>query len=198
MRKLGGVPLTPKALYKELETGCFRAVPDNEASADKFLEFFSKSKEDRLKHGAETRKNFEKFYQWDISGKAWENYFDSVELLPVENTWASPPDLTPSAEKINPDGQIPPSQLARWLIVEVLREPRFANTFLEARLTRDLLYQSSTGTTGGMYFNESSAAFDGKSTRTPFNFDMAYNHFRELNQRRIFWEQKRIERFSQQ
>ena len=181
-----------------METGCFRAVPDNEASANKFLEFFSKSKEDRHKHGIETKKNFDKFYQWNISGKMWEDYFDSVEALPIERTWASPPDLTPSAPKIDPKGQIPPSQLARWLIVEVLREPRFANTFLEARLMRDLLYQSSTGTTGGMYFNESSAAFDGKSTRTPFDFDMAYNHFKELNDRRIFWEQKRIERFKQQ
>ena len=30
------------------------------------------------------------------------------------------------------------------------------NSFMEARLTRDLMYQCSTSTTGGMYFNENS------------------------------------------
>jgi hypothetical protein len=64
---------------------------------------------------------------------------------------------------------------------------------MEARLIRDLMYQSSTGVTGGMYFNESSASFDGRNTRNPFNFDMAYEHFANLCQRRNFWEQKRAE-----
>ena len=64
---------------------------------------------------------------------------------------------------------------------------------MEARLTRDLMYQTQTSTTGGMYFNESSAAFDGKNTRNHFDFDIAYNHMAALCNRRNFWEQKRIE-----
>jgi glycosyltransferase involved in cell wall biosynthesis len=33
VRKLEGIPLKPKALYAELETGCNRAVPDNDLTA---------------------------------------------------------------------------------------------------------------------------------------------------------------------
>ena len=61
------------------------------------------------------------------------------------------------------------------------------------RLTRDLLYKSATSTTGGMYFNESSAAFDGQQGKVPFDFDIAYNQMKGLCDRRNYWEKMRIE-----
>ena len=128
----------------------------------------------------------------------WESYFDSVEILPIEKTWASNTLLQPSAPKIEIDyNKMTQSQVAKWLIVEVLREPRFLNTFFEARLTRDLIYNTTTASTGGMYFNEESAAFEGRNTRQPFNFDIAYNHFSELNQRRTYWEDIRMKSMEQ-
>jgi glycosyltransferase involved in cell wall biosynthesis len=194
VRNLGGVPLTPKALYKELETGCFRAVPDNELAAQKFFEFFQQPLSMRRKVGFDTRQKFLEHYQWEKSGKAWEDYFDSVEILPEEKTWKSPPRIKPPQQKPDklPDN-VSHETLARWLITEVLCEPERVNSFMEARLIRDLMYQSSTSVTGGMYFNESSVAFDGKMARTPFNFEIAYNHMLSLCNRRNYWEQKRSE-----
>ena len=78
-------------------------------------------------------------------------------------------------------------------MLHVLGEPERVNTFFEARLSRDLMYQCTTATTGGMYFNESSAAFDGKNTMSPFGFDLAYDHMVELGTRRNNWEQRRHE-----
>jgi len=198
IRKLGGTPLPPRALYKELETGCFRAVPNNENTANEFLKFFSKTKEQKNLDANDVRENFNRFYQWDKSGEVWESYFDSVEILPIEQTWASTPSLLPSAQKIEIDySKTTQSKVAKWLIVEVLREPRFLNTFFEARLTRDLIYNTTTASTGGMYFNEESAAFEGRNTRQPFNFDIAYDHFSQLNQRRIQWENIRVNAMKQ-
>lgn len=85
--------------------------------------------------------------------------------------------------------------MAKWLIQEVLCEPDKINSYMQSRLVRDLTYQSSTSTTGGMYFNESSSAFDGKNAMQPFSFDMAYNHMSQLCKRRNMWEQKRAEVF---
>ena len=198
IRKLGGTPLPPKALYKELETGCFRAVPDNYNTAKEFLKFFSQSEEEVKLASDTARENFNKFYQWDKSGKVWESYFDSIDILPIEQTWGSSALLQPSSPKIEIDyNKMTQSQVAKWLIVEVLREPRFLNTFFEARLTRDLIYNTSTASTGGMYFNEESAAFEGRNTRQPFNFDIAYDHFSQLNQRRIHWENIRMKSMEQ-
>lgn len=196
IRNLGGIPLKPKALYKELETGCMRAVPDNNLTANLMVDFFKLSSDERKAFGNRTRAAFEQHYQWNKSGQVWENYFDSVEILPDELTWKSPPRIIHSAPK--PE-KLPQNtkhgDLARWLITHVLCEPEKINTFIEARLTRDLMYKTTTSFTGGMYFNESSAAFDGKLSRNPFDFDMAYNHMVNLCNRRNAWEQKRAEKF---
>lgn len=197
VRNLGGIPITPKALYKELETGCFRAVPDNELAAKLMMQFFAMSQDDRNALGESTRQAFEKYYQWNKSGKMWEDYFDSVEILPEEKTWKSQPRIRmsePKPEKLPPNMEY--DKLASWLITNVLCEPEKVNSFMEARLIRDLMYRSTTSTTGGMYFNESSAAFDGKLSRNPFDFNIAYDHMVSLCNKRNFWEQRRAEKFN--
>ena len=196
LRKLEGFTITPAALYKELETGCFRAVPDNEYASEIFLHFFEKmSEEDRVAMGKRTRENFEKYYQWHLSGAQWEKYFDSFEALPIEQTWASPPRIQEPAPKLDLSklGPVSNVQLAKHLISDVLREPEKLNTFFEARMTRDLMYKQATSSTGGMYFNESSAAFDGMNRRQPFNYDIAYDQMVNMCNRRNQWEKKRIQ-----
>lgn len=194
IKNLNGIPVKPKALYKELETGCFRAVPDNELAAQKLKEFFDQPEAVRRKYGFYTRNAFLEHYQWDKSGKKWEDYFDSVDIIPDELGWNSPPKISQPHPKPT---EIPQNtshkNLARWLITNVLCDESKINSFMEARLVRDLMYKSSTAITGGMYFNESSAAFDGKNIRQPFDFNMAYDHMLNLCNRRNYWEQKRVE-----
>jgi glycosyltransferase involved in cell wall biosynthesis len=198
MRKLEGFMITPAALYKELETGCLRAVPDNEYASEIFLHFFEKiSEEDRAAMGKKTRENFEKHFQWHMSGKKWEDYFDSIEVKPISETWASKPRIHQPAEKPELPESVNTHQLARWLIVNVLGDQSKVNSYLEARMSRDLLYRSATGSTGGMYFNESSAAFDGMNHRQPFDFDIAYNQMKSICERRNSWEQRRAETMKQ-
>jgi hypothetical protein len=194
LRKLEGYPIKPKSLYKELETGCYRAVPDNDLAASYFKEFFEDwSEENRVQSGKRTRECFEKYYQWHLSGAKWEMYFDSVEIQPFEKTWGSPANIQSPKEKIKIQQGTSSKQLAKWLIANVLRDPSKLNSYFEFRLTRDLTYQSATHSTGGMYFNESSAAFSGQNTRHPFNFDMAYDQMVGLCNRRNKWEQKRVD-----
>ena len=193
IRKLEGHPIKPAALYKELETGCLRAVPDNNAAAQYFLDFFAKSEEERAAEGKRTRENFEKFFQWDLSGGQWEAYFDSIEIAPIQQTWCAPPRVHQVPPKPEDAANADPSQLAKWLIVNVLGDPSRLNTFYESRLTRDLTYRTATGSTGGMYFNEASAAFDGMNHRSHFDLDVAYNSLSQICNKRNQWEQKRVQ-----
>lgn len=196
LRKLQGVPIKPAALYKELETGCLRAVPDNDRAAEIFLEFFEQmDDDDRALIGERTRKNFEKHYQWDKSGKKWEDIFDGFEIIPVEQTWGSQPKQHRPTPKLTDEqtANVDAGQLAKWLIVEALGDPSKLNTFFESRLCRDLTYKSSTGSTGGMYFNESSAAFDGANQRSGFDFNMAYDQMVAQCDKKNNWEQKRVQ-----
>lgn len=196
LRQLEGIPITPKALYKELETGCLRAVPDNDLAAQKFKEFFDKSVVEQKKMGENCRQKFLKHFQWDKSGKMWEDYFDSIDIQPDELTWKSPPRIRKPQAKPEDVSKISQVDLSTWLVKHVLCEPELVNSYMHARLTRDLTYKSSTSVTGGMYFNENSAAFDGgRNSHQPFDFDMAYSHMVALCNRRNMWEQKRAEVF---
>ena len=162
------------------------------------MDFFSKSDEEREAEGKQTRENFEKYYQWHLSGSVWENYFDQTDPIPLEQSWGSNPRIIQSEEKLDiSKNNIKPSDLSRWLITNVLREPDKLGTFMESRLTRDLTYKQATSSTGGMYFNESSAAFDGVHSRQPFNFDVAYDQMKMLCERRNQWERARIQRMQQ-
>jgi len=195
LRKLGGYPIKPSALYKELETGCMRAVPDNIAAAALFLTFFERySDEERAAIGETTRKNFEKHFQWHLSGAKWENVFDSLPMRDISTTWAATPDVRQIPPKPTENmAQADASQLAQWLIINVLGDPSKLNTFFEARLTRDLTYRTATSSTGGMYFNESSAAFDGMNHRMPFGFNEAFDSLAAQRNKKNQWEQKRIQ-----
>jgi len=193
MRKLNGMMFTPAALYKELETGCLRAVPDNEYAAECFLHFFNET--DREAKAKETRELFEKNFRWEVSGNKWEEIFDKLPIIPFEQSWGSPPNIHQPQRKLEESeyANIAASNLAKYLIVDVLGEPHRLNTFFEQRLIKDLTYRSATNSTGGMYFNESSAAFSGNQTRYPFDFNIAYNQMLNLCDRRNQWEQKRVD-----
>jgi len=195
LRQLEGMPIKPKALYKELETGCLRAVPDNDEAVKVFLDFFSKPESIRRKIGFNTRQKFLEHFQWDKSGKVWEEYFDSIEVRPHSETWESPPRFRqpqpqPKQEDLQ---QVPYDQLARWLIQNALCDPSKVNSYLEDRMSRDLMYGSSTSSTGGIYCNESSVAFDGNHARSAFDFNIAYNNMIALCNKHNAWEQKRME-----
>ena len=114
------------------------------------------SDEDRAAIGKRTRANFEKHFQWHMSGKKWEGIFDNLPLRPLEQTWCSQPriaqpDPKPEEEKTRSASSV---DLARFLINNVLKEPSKLNSYFESRLTRDLIYKSAVNSTGGMYFNE--------------------------------------------
>lgn len=198
VRKLEGWPITPKALYKELETGCNRAVPDNDLAARMFKDFFDLSDEDQVKAGQKCRENFLKYYQWDLSGKKWEDYFDSISLPEEGQGWTMEPNYhepAPKPEQIPPNAL--PSHLSRWLLENVLGEGYKVGTWFDSRMARDIMYRSCTTSTGGMYFNESSAAFDGASHRSPFDFDIAYDQMVNMRQRINYWEEQRVRRISE-
>ena len=155
--------------------------------------FFDLSEEERRAWGQKTRSLFEEHYQWDKSGKVWEDYFDSVEIDDNHSSWSQPPLINQPSQIIQPPEEWTVEDTSRWLIDAVLGEPDKINSFFSARLTRDLMYGTTTSSTGGMYFNESSAAFDGVKHRQPFRFEDAYHQLYHMANRRNQWEAKRME-----
>lgn len=197
IRQLGGMPIKPKSLYKEMETGCMRAVPDNELTAKTLYEFFKQPKPIRRRLGFETRNNFLKHFQWEKSGKKWEDYFDSVELMNPEDSWMSPPQIkNPSSKEGIDTSRVAHQELAAFLIGNVLCLPEKINSHMMARLIRDLQYACTTQVTAGVYFNESCAAFENIAQRAAFDFNIAYDQMVSMRRNINLWETKRAEVFN--
>tara|TARA_R110002020_G_scaffold349104_2_gene562743 strand:- start:1866 stop:3122 length:1257 start_codon:yes stop_codon:yes gene_type:complete len=189
IRRLGGTPLKTKALYNEVETGCDRAVPDNKYTAKKIEDFFNSPEKEIETLSTNSRLNFEKYYQWDNTAKKWENYLDSVNVIPPHLGWKSAPRIHEPLKAIPED--VSTSDYARWLIVNVLGEPEKLNTYFESRLIRDLNYGMYINGAGEMYFNEDSYKFV-KPVFEEFGKEEAYNMLANLCARRNHWESVRI------
>jgi|TARA_R110000765_G_scaffold64510_1_gene125309 glycosyltransferase involved in cell wall biosynthesis len=185
VRKLGGFPVKVKALYSEVETGCDRAVPDNDHAAKTIQKFFDMDNTERETLAKNSNLNFKKYYQWDKTAKKWEDHFDSVEIKPITETWQSPPRIHQPLTKVPSD--LSTSEYARWLIVNVLGEPERLNTFFESRLIRDLNYGMYINGTGDLYLNEDSYKFI-KPAFEKFEKEEAYNMMVGLCLRRNKWE----------
>ena len=190
IRKIGGVPLKVKPLYQEMETGCDRAIPDNDFAASEIEKFFKLSESERMKKGRKTQQKFKKHYNWDKTAKVWEDYFDSVELKNESETWKSPPRISSPSPNV-PNG-LGAKDYAKWLIINVLCEPEKLDTYFESRLIRDLNYGMYLEGTAGMYLNEDSA-HSLKPSYQPFNEEIAYKSMASLCNRRNYWEQIRLD-----
>lgn len=189
LRKLGGVPIAPKALSMELETGCFRAVPDNDKLIEKLILFFEKMSEEQreeLRH--KSYQKYHEHYSWDNTALKWAQYFDSVNVAQHEHAWRREPNLTNIPNDFPKN--ISNTMYAKWLIAEVLGEPRYLGSYMESRLIRDLNYEVTSPGLAGMYFNDQSAMFV-KPQWQPFTKEIAYKHFCELGNRKNIWEQRR-------
>lgn len=193
INQLGGIALRPKTLYKEMETGCMRAVPDNEYACAEILKFLSLPEEIRNKIGFETKQNFLKHFQWDKSGQQWEKYFDSVEIKPITETWLSPPNIKPIPEKKEIDNIM---EQVKFLIKEVLSDETKIGSMLEHRMIKDLSYGFATTAMEGIYMNDSSLVSDGNIQKHPFNYDVAYSIMKNQRIEHNNNEHKRREAFN--
>jgi glycosyltransferase involved in cell wall biosynthesis len=103
VRYTNGYQIEPK-LSRELETNADRSGPNTERLVEVLLSCAKQSPDKAKMQRLKTRKGCVDRYTWDNTAKAWENYFDSVELgkkLP----WNHPPMINnlPRFEEIPQD-----------------------------------------------------------------------------------------------
>jgi glycosyltransferase involved in cell wall biosynthesis len=195
IKNLDGIALPCDSHYKELETGCLRAVPNNEATSEILLDFFGKSDEERLDIGLNTKDKCSAFYNWERTGSAVSACFDTLDVVPYEKGWGERniallnPQPIPSKQDLS-NASI--KEMARWLISNVLLDYSKIDTYFEARLVRDLTYGYKTSTVGGVYTNESSVAFDGRHDRQPFSFEDAYRELYNIRMNYLEWQKRRL------
>ena len=138
VRKLKGIPLPVKRMFRDLGTLSYRALPDNDKSAQIIYEFFKKPEAIKRRMGNTARKMVEKYYTWERTVNIWMNYFDNIKLVGKQGQWDSPAPLTINIPPV-PEN-LSNSEFVRWLILNVMKEPKLVNSRFEAKLIADLNY----------------------------------------------------------
>lgn len=189
MKKLKGFAIRPLTKEVEIETGCKRAIPDNEHLIQYLTEFFSLPEPIREKKRAETRLACESAYNWDATAEKWMEAIDELE----PRDWSSGPAIH------YPIGYHEREELnnydyASWLITDVLGEPNKLNSYFHLRIVRDLNYGVAIEGLPGMYYNDMANQFY-KIPHSPFTREIAYKKVLEICQKRNMWEQERWRRF---
>lgn len=186
IRKLNGFPLKPLHMQKELETGCMRAVPDNELFINFLLKYFNEENK-WPEYQRQTLEGYSQHYSdWAKTAKKWADYIDGVDFSYYNNMWSSPPSLHNPAEV--PDN-LSDSDFVRFLIANVLGEPEKLGSYLETRMIRDLNH-GRTNNPSPSYFNEMSSLFARPQDRE-FSRETAYNIMIDRLNKKNYWEQKR-------
>ncbi len=191
VHQLKGYPIKVQRFFYECETGCKRALPDNQDFIDKLKHFLELPESMKNKKRMETRKLYEKYYSWDESATKWIQVFDSFEA-PMENPWKSPPHLHSPAQQIPSREQLDDANFVSWAIVNILGQPSRLNSYMATRMLRDLTWEAHIPGFGGYLFNDLS--YMGlKPKYQRFTRDECAAKLRDMCQFNNHWEQIRVQ-----
>lgn len=187
-----GIGITPLGYTKEAETGCLRALPDNEAFVRVLLDLTNKPIEEIHNLGKSIRQNAKKHYTWDDTANKWLDYINNVELKDPALTWHSPPKIKPPANNI-PSNIQSITDKVNFIFSDILCMPEWIGGYFWRRVLRDCTYGYRTeNVDGNFYFNESH--IQSYSQYKPFSIDEAIkeclNYRNQINQ----WEQARYKK----
>jgi glycosyltransferase involved in cell wall biosynthesis len=186
-----GIGIKPIALYKELETGCNRAVPDNSRLAETFYQLSSDTQK-RKYLAKKCQENARKIYNWDYTANKWLKYFKESPIKDDKETWNSPAKIFNPPKTYPKDiASITPSDQVNWLMLNVLNKPEFIGKSLWKKTVKDLTYRMSLSTSiPGYYYNDYSYP-DSERKYEEFTFDKAFSYFVSLRENLNNWEKIR-------
>lgn len=135
VRNVGGFPLKPQRMFRELGTNAYRALPNNEETSKCILDFLRLDKEDKNMYSFIARESVLNRYTWDQCAKTWENHFDSIVLDEIHGKYDGPSKIKPKTFSMpNLNG----NDFIDWLILEVMDEPMLLNSYKALNMNYEL------------------------------------------------------------
>jgi len=187
VKRVNGIPLKVAALSKELETGCDRAIPDNDYLLSKLVEFMLKPNGMRRRDGHLARQGAQEHYgSWDNVAKIWEEEIDNLDT--GLHAWNCPLMIREANQNF-PDNMTN-EQFVNFLFAETLGQPEYVGSFMATRMLRDLNMGTSGKSQNGLYFNEDSVMFS-RNHMNDFTRQHALEHILRMVDYRNTWENQR-------
>lgn len=186
VQKLNGFPINVAGYYREPETHCRRAVPDNADFVKKLTEYVGYSDSEKRKRGFLTRMMLEKHFNWDVTAKKWEKAIENqTESLP----WNSPPRYTLPTSQPIPEN-LTPEQFVNWGLINIAGRPDLLNSYISLRLSRDLFWGATFGISNLGSFSDMSH-ISNQERFQPFSKQNAIDIFNNMRETKNHWEFQR-------
>ncbi len=187
---IGAIGIEPLSYYLECETGCKRAVPDN----DKFVSTLTSlcNRKDELKEmGMSIRSKAQKHYSWDKTAETWANHFRKVPIKDPATTWFSPPKIFEPAKSL-PDNLVSNVDRVNFMFNNILHKPEWIGNYLWRRILKDCTFgYRCQNIDKDFYFNESHK--QSMQGNQPFSFDQACEELVQFRNQINHWEKARLE-----
>ena len=150
VRSVNGYPIPVKVKALELETGCYRAIPDQDATVLYWKTFFEASEDERASLSAMTRRAYETNYSWD---KVIDLWMKSIDACPKAN-WSKP------MRQINIPTQTPKfnnnKEFVDWALRSYMPYSNIVNSYEANCLLRDMNFQCYKPNPCGYFYAENS------------------------------------------
>lgn len=193
---IGGFGINPIAFSRECETGCDRAIPNNDAFVRTLKELRSIPIEKLRSIGVQMMKKARKKYNWDTAANMWLNYINSQEIIDENLTWRSPPNIKIPATSI-PIELKSITEKVNFIFTNVLHKPELIHTFFWKKVVRDCTYgYRCDNVEPDFYFNESH--LQSYNSYKSFSIDDAFKELYNYRQQINTWEEARQRKISQQ
>lgn len=187
---IGAIGIKPLSYYLECETGCKRAVPNNDVFVEELIKLHNKKSQLRSM-GMEICKRSREHYTWDKTADAWLSHIKNIPMRDHSETWLSPPKIFQPATEM-------PSHLdsivdqVNFIFTDILHKPEWVGSYLWKKVLKDCTFgYRSENINKEFYFNESHVK--SVSSNAPFSVEEAcremLNFRNQLNQ----WEEQRYQ-----
>jgi glycosyltransferase involved in cell wall biosynthesis len=188
VRNVNGYPIKVKTTYREMETGCYRAVPDHDSAVAIIKRLLDRDHDPSINKKLATE-GANKNYSWDTTAKVWEDCIDSLPMLSNDKGWDAPPIL---ANPI-PFEKLPEFNNNKLFIdfmsTEFLKQKRHLGSYSNLALLRDFNYGFFKPQPGGFFYSDSSVF--GRNLAEGLSKETIHKMFSAKLEQNNFWEKIR-------
>jgi len=192
IKNIGAIPLNPLHLSMECETGCYRAIPDNEELVDRLMTYTNSLKYTGVrleKLGLETASKARQHYYWDKTAQVWIDHLKTVPIRDHAETWDSPINIKEPNTNI-PNSFVDPKDVINYIFTNVLHKPEWIGGYFWSKVLKDVTFGYRVhNSEDDYYFHESHVPQVDKYQT--FNINMAITELANMRHQWNNWERKR-------
>jgi glycosyltransferase involved in cell wall biosynthesis len=180
------IPLKVKSTYREMETGCYRATPDNDANAQIIFDHLSQPAPMRDRLGVIQHNKRQDRYSWEKSAANW---LKAVESTSPHLSWDAPPNIKQELQHEQFPAIHSNADFLEWCFAHYLGKPERVGSHQYNMILRDFNNGMFKPNPGGFFYSDASAF--GRQEFRPFTkaiiCDMMTSYVKQQN----FWEKAR-------